>query len=278
MSRYLTDRYGHGGRPMTGGSPGGVGLKGVGLPNRYGNGDARREVKELPLEKLLTNRILSSLPADLSSQLLPELEPVHLSAGKTLDPEDCDDRYVYFPEDAVVSHLCMTEDGGAVEAALTGKEGVTGLCNILGDRTPTHQTSVTIPGTALRMKTEVFQSAFRGGGPFQRQLLDYVGDFIVQVSQRAACNALHVLEKRLAVWLLLITDRTGDAPLPLTQDLMARRLGSRRAGISELACKLQEQGNISYSRGNLRVLDREALERNACECYEVFTHIRPVVN
>jgi len=46
-------------------------------------------------------------------------------------------------------------------------------------------------------------------------------------------------------------------------------IGVRREGITEAAGKLQKQGAIEYSRGQITVLDRPKLERLCCECYAV---------
>ncbi|WP_459624957.1 Crp/Fnr family transcriptional regulator, partial [Burkholderia sp. 3C] len=55
----------------------------------------------------------------------------------------------------------------------------------------------------------------------------------------------------------------------MTQELIADMLGVRRASVTETARKLQEAGLIRYSRGKIEVLDRAALERHVCECYQV---------
>ncbi len=73
----------------------------------------------------------------------------------------------------------------------------------------------------------------------------------------------------MAAWLLMLQDRVGADTLPLTQEFIARRLGTRRAGISGVAGEFQERGLIGYSRGSVRVLDRQGLEATACECYAV---------
>jgi DNA-binding FadR family transcriptional regulator len=54
----------------------------------------------------------------------------------------------------------------------------------------------------------------------------------------------------------------------LTQELLAEMLGVRRTSVTEVAHKIQEQGVISYSRGVIKILDRPALERLSCECYQ----------
>jgi hypothetical protein len=45
-------------------------------------------------------------------------------------------------------------------------------------------------------------------------------------------------------------------------------LGVRRTSVTEVASKVQASGAISYSRGVIKILDRDALLRMSCECYE----------
>jgi hypothetical protein len=54
----------------------------------------------------------------------------------------------------------------------------------------------------------------------------------------------------------------------MTQESIANMLGVRREGVAHAAGKLQRAGAIRYARGHITVLDREELERHACECYE----------
>ena len=217
---------------------------------------------------LLSNNFLGSLPPADFERVMPSLEPVWLSARENLSNSE-EARHVYFPEDAVVSHLVVFEDGGTVEAAMTGRDGVVGLGAVFGHFTPTHWSRVTVPGSALRMRADVFRQEFAASEAFRGLLLKYAARHSAQVAQRGACVSRHRVESRLAVLLLMLHDRAGSDELPLTQELIARRIGTRRAGISEFAGGFQERGLISYSRGQLRIRDRGGLEAVACECYRL---------
>jgi len=48
--------------------------------------------------------------------------------------------------------------------------------------------------------------------------------------------------------------------LTMTQELIANMLGVRREGVTEAASKLHRAGVISYTRGQIPVLDRPKLE------------------
>jgi len=56
--------------------------------------------------------------------------------------------------------------------------------------------------------------------------------------------------------------------LRMTQQLIADMIGVRREGVALAASRLQGQGWISYRRGMVVILNRAALEANACECYQ----------
>jgi CRP-like cAMP-binding protein len=54
----------------------------------------------------------------------------------------------------------------------------------------------------------------------------YSQEATMEVTQIAACNRLHDVEKRLARWLLMSHDRIGSDRLPLTQEFLAQMLGT----------------------------------------------------
>jgi CRP-like cAMP-binding protein len=174
---------------------------------------------------------------------------------------------VYFPIDLVGSVLAET-DAGPVEVGTIGNEGVVGLPVFLGARSGPGMAMVQVPGRALRMELEAFRREARTGE--LRSLLErYTLGFLTLVSQGTACNRSHSAEQRLARWLLIVHDRVGRDEFPLTQEFMAQMLGVRRATVSETAAKLHNDGLISYSRGVVRLLDRAALEKTSCECYQI---------
>lgn len=219
------------------------------------------------MKEMLSNKILNSMPDAEFALLMPFLEPASLSHGKRVVVAGEEARFVYFPESAVVSCRAEMQDGKTAEVGLIGKEGVAGFPAPAGSRPSPHTLTVAVAGTALRMQRQEFEHEMRRSEGFRASLLNYASDYVTQVSQRSACNALHLMEQRMAVWLLLLTDRLAGDSIEITQERMAHHLGVRRAGVSVIAAELQERGVISYTRGNLRVVDRRALERVACECY-----------
>lgn len=220
-----------------------------------------------PLNELLTNRLLSALPAEDFSRLFPHLEPVSLAAGEVLYKLDAEMRHAYFPETAVVSHLYILSEGGMTESDMVGREGMTGLSAVFGAPTPSYLTEVSLAGSALRIRMDTLRQEFARGGALQGLLHRYASGRIARLSRRAVCNGNHRVEERLCAWLLMMYDRAGDAPLTLTHERISRHLGTRRAGVTSAATVLRDRGVIGYTRGHIRILDRAALQAAACECY-----------
>lgn len=218
---------------------------------------------------LLTNKLLTGLPGADFARLLPHLEPVELACEENLYTIGDSPEFVFFPENAVVSHLHVLSDGGTIEADMVGRDGLTGLSAVFNSTPPDRWTKVLVGGSALRVRAEVMRQEFSLGGGVQQSLLAYASARLAQVAQRAVCNGLHSVEQRLCSWLLMLHDRAGDQSLTLTHERIARHLGTRRAGITELATTLRSRGHISYSRGFMRVVNRQGLEVSACECYRV---------
>ncbi|MFN2597906.1 MAG: Crp/Fnr family transcriptional regulator [Pyrinomonadaceae bacterium] len=219
------------------------------------------------MKEMLTNKILTGLPDAEFARLLPLLEPVSLAGGEQLNEIDQPIRFVYFPENSVVSCRADMRDGKSAEVGMIGREGVAGLPSLLGTRPASQSLKVCVGGSALKMRRQEFELALERGNALRHTLMSYAGDYIAQVSQRSACAALHRTEQRFAVWLLMLHDRLGADAIEITHERIANHLGVRRAGITEIAGELQRLGVISYTRGSLRVTDRRRLEEIACECY-----------
>lgn len=230
----------------------------------------RTEIEsEFLLNGLLSNNVLSALPAEDFARLCPHLEPAALIAGDDLYDFDEKLRFAYFPESAVLSHLYTLADGNTTEAAMIGKEGVVGLSEIFNACPPLYSTRVLVGGSALKIASQTLKQEFGRGGAIQRSLLTYASARMAHLSSRVVCNSRHTVEARLCSWLLMVHDRVGEDKLSLTHEQIAVHLGARRAGISTAACALRDRGVISYSRGQICILDRRMLEAAACECYRM---------
>lgn len=216
------------------------------------------------------NRLLRALPREEYDRLLPYLEPVELGLNVTLYKRDASVPAVWFIEEGAASWLVDMADGSSVEAGTVGNEGMDGIPIFLGVERSASRSVVQVPGHGKRMGRDVFREALPDCPTLHALLHLYTHALIGMIAQTAACNRLHPLEQRCARWLLMSHDRMRQAPqFYLTQEYLAGMLGVRRAGVSEAASSLQRSGIIRYSRGKVQVLDREGLERAACECYAV---------
>ena len=216
---------------------------------------------------LTGNRILDLLPEDICNAFLSNSERVSLKQGRRLISPGETISDIYFPISSMISLVTITEDGSEVESGMVGREGMLGVPILLGLEETPMQSVVQIPGEAIRVSARGAREAYDCGGPFQKLLYRYMHAVMVSASQSAACNALHPAGARLCRWLLRAGDAVGSDELPLTQEFLASMIAVRRSGVSEVACRHQEEGLIRYSRGRIRLLDRGGLEGAACECY-----------
>jgi CRP-like cAMP-binding protein len=220
-----------------------------------------------PFTGLLTNRLLSSLPGAELTGLLPYLEPTSFRTGEYICEQGQEMHFIYFPETVVISQLCYLDDGSSTGVAVIGKDGLLGLSAILQNKHAHHWAMATIGGSALRIRADEVRREFSKGGPVQKSILNYAHTRLQQVSQRAVCNSRHRLEERLCTWLLMIQDRSDASHLPLTHEAISQHLGTRRAGVTNFCNVLRDNGVIAYHRAMITVLNRQALEDSACECY-----------
>lgn len=215
------------------------------------------------------NYLLKALSHEDFDRIEPFVTIVSLKAEDILCKPDEFIKYVYFPINCVVSLLSITDDGTSIEAGMVGREGIVGLPVILGFDTMSTWASVTVGGQAVRVSSKQLKNELQAGGKLHNFALDYTRAFITQISQTAICNRRHTVEERLCTWLLLLQDCLGSHKLPLTQELISNRLGTRRPGISNCSRDLQKAGLIENARGKIYIKDRNALVTNACSCYEV---------
>jgi CRP-like cAMP-binding protein len=215
----------------------------------------------------MENRLLACLPEDEFRRLSPHMERVTLSHGQHVIVPEEPISDIYFPLTCLLSLVTILEDGSTVESGTIGREGMSGVPVLLDAKTTTMPTFTQIPGEALKVKSSLVKALYDEGGALHKLLNRYIHTVIVTGSQSTACNARHGVEERLCRWLLMSSDGVGSDELNLTQEFLATMLGVRRPGVSQAAGVLQNAGLISYSRGSIKILERERLERAACECY-----------
>jgi CRP-like cAMP-binding protein len=215
------------------------------------------------------NHLLAALPAEDYARLLPDLELIPMPLGWAVYESGGRMRYLYFPTTSIVSLLYVMESGASAEIAVTGNEGLVGISLFMGGETTPSRAVVQNGGNGYRLGANALKREFATGGQLQHLALRYTQALITQMAQTAVCNRHHALDQQLCRWLLLSLDRLQGNELLMTQELIANMLGVRREGVTDAAGKLQADGVIHYSRGRIKVLDREKLENRVCECYAV---------
>lgn len=215
-----------------------------------------------------SNCILNTLPKEDLARLLPDLEEVDLPLGQVIYRADETIKYLYFPNRSMVSIIATTIDGQCAEVGVVGREGVVGIEALMGSEKTINEHIVQHADGAMRIKTSALKTEFKRGGALHDALLGFARLMIIQISQTALCNRLHLVEQRLARWLLICADRAETDKLQLTQEFLAIMLGVNRPTVTVAATMLQSAGFIKYSRGKVTIIDREGLEHFTCDCYE----------
>jgi CRP-like cAMP-binding protein len=177
--------------------------------------------------------------------------------------------YVYFPTSGIISLLTVLENGMMIEFATVGREGTTGIPLTVGLADSNMALISQLPGESLRMTAANFRAQIAQCPSFAAVLNQYMGVLFAFLAQSAACNRAHHVDERCARWLLMTHDQAGGDEFRITQEFLAQMLGVSRPSVALSAASLHKQGLISYHRGEMSILDRDGLERAACECYAV---------
>jgi len=227
--------------------------------------------KELLPVSIAKNQLLTRLvgTADARNLLLPHLKLVHFESNQVLYEQGDPIEFVYFPVDSIVSGLAIMEDGTTLETSMVGREGLVGISAILGSGVSRQWLWVSVSGAALQLEAKFLDRLFVNSEEALKLLMGFYRSLMTQISQRCVCNTRHTVLERLCCWLLMVHDRVGGGNLRLTQEMIASRLGTRRAGITVAAGVLQGMHAIEYRRGQLHITDRDMLDHVVCECYPI---------
>jgi CRP-like cAMP-binding protein len=213
------------------------------------------------------NDLLAALPAAGRRQLLAQCEQVQLTLGKVLFEQGERVRHVYFPITGFVSLVTTTSADPPLEVGLVGVEGMLGISLLLGVDLAPLRGLVQGSGSAWRLDAAAFLRALKRDPALRRHLNRYLYVRLALLAQAAVCTRFHVVESRLARWLLMTRDRAHADSFPITQEFLAYMLGVRRVGVTRAAGALQRDKLIHYSRGKLQIIDGRGLQAAACACY-----------
>lgn len=215
----------------------------------------------------IDNRLLAALPEKDCVRLLAQCERVKLSFAEVLYHSGELISYIYFPTGSFISLVEPIDDNANLEVGLVGNEGIVGITTLLGIDTAPFQAVVQGSGSALRVTLPLFRHELAHSPALLQQLQRYLYVFISQIAQTAACTRFHLVEARLARWLLMTRDRAHSNHFHITHVFLAYMLGVRRVGITKAANALLKKNLISYQRGEITILDPIGLEAASCGCY-----------
>jgi CRP-like cAMP-binding protein len=222
----------------------------------------------IAISALRANRLLDALPRHDRQRCLARCEPVELTFADILAEPGERIRHIYFPTESFISLTTPIDGRACLEVGLVGDEGMLGISLILGVAISPLHAVVQGAGPALRMSAASFRIELEHSAALQRNLKRYLYVMLGQLAQTAACTRFHVVEARLARWLLMTQDRAHSNEFHVTHEFLAYMLGVRRVGVTKAATSLHDRQLISYRRGNITVLDRTGLEAASCGCYK----------
>jgi CRP-like cAMP-binding protein len=221
------------------------------------------------------NALLRSLSNADFEALKPHLRLIDLNTGAALyEMEDLVD-WVYLPELGLLSLITVMASGKAVETSIVGREGGVGFIEALGSGTMCTRVIVQVPGKAYRVHAKPYRAAFDASATMRQAVHQQIELLQAESRQAIACHVLHAVKPRFNRWLLECQDLAGGMKLmPLKQEFLAVMLGVSRTTVTRIAREAQENGLLRYVRGSVEILDRERLERGACECRAAVQHLR----
>ena len=221
------------------------------------------------------NALLRSLSTADLEKLEPHLQLIELKTGATLYEMEDPVEWVYLPEEGLLSLIIIMVSGVAIETSIVGREGGVGFIEALGSEKVFSRVIVQVPGHAYRVHARPYRDAFDSSASMRKAVHRQIELLQAESRQSIACHGLHEVKPRFNRWLLECQDLAGDMRvMPLKQEFLAVMLGVSRTTVTRIALDAQRRGLLKYVRGSVEIIDREGLEKGACECRASLQHLR----
>jgi CRP-like cAMP-binding protein len=215
------------------------------------------------------NRLLDALPAGDLSTLEADLTIVNLKAHQSTQSLGGTIRHVDFPIDAVLSVVATLRSGDTIEVGTVGSESFVESDAALNSSLSSRTAFCQVQGRVGRMSIDRFEQRMATSVGFARSMRQNLRATLFSAQQFTVCNLKHPALQRCARFLAMTNDRVGRAQFALSHEFLAIMLGLRPAGVSEAAVELERIGAIAYRGNVVTIVDRDVLERAACECYRL---------
>ncbi|MGS5086253.1 Crp/Fnr family transcriptional regulator [Hydrogenophaga sp. A37] len=215
------------------------------------------------------NLLIQRLPPAERARFLALCEPFELMLSSELSVRGQPLSHAYFPLTGFVSLVVEVDSSPGLEVGMAGWESMIGSELLLGMAPTPWRALVQGQGSSLRIGAQVLRDQIDRNPALREVIQTSLLVRLHQQSRASACERFHMIGQRLARWLLMSQDRALTDTFHVTHEFMALMLGVRRVGVTMAAGALQQSGIIRYHRGELKVLDRTALETKACSCYAV---------
>jgi CRP-like cAMP-binding protein len=213
------------------------------------------------------NKLLQQLSDEEQQAVLRHSKVIDMHFGQVLCEEGENCGFVYLPLSGYISILTSVQLNQRLEVGLIGNEGILGALIAIGVESSPVQAIVQGHGQALQIEHQAFSAELQRCVKLQQLLQQYLAFYVIQLTRLVCCNHYHETEPRLARWLLMTHDRAGGDQFFLTHQYLASMLGVRRSSVTEAAGALLEKKIIDYHRGQIHILNRQALEKACCSCY-----------